>query len=70
MWGSQNAGYEEWGFVGWTVVQFGERVLSLLTASPVFWLGLLFDPEDGGDMFFPNAGLSPNCKELQPTEAV
>jgi hypothetical protein len=32
-----------------------------------FLLGLLFDPEDKGDMFFQNVGrLSPNYKALHP----
>jgi hypothetical protein len=39
---------------------------SLTSASSVFLLGLLFCPEDGGDMFFRNVGFCQNCTVLQP----
>jgi hypothetical protein len=40
-------------------------VLCLLLAA--FFLGLIFDPEDGGHIFLPNIrGLVPNCMVLQP----
>jgi hypothetical protein len=33
-------------------------------------LGLIFDPEDGGDIFLRNVGLSLNCTSLQPRRLV
>jgi hypothetical protein len=36
-------------------------------ASAGFLLGLLFDPEDGGDMFFQNVGLYQNYTVLKFT---
>jgi hypothetical protein len=33
-----------------------------------FLLLLLFNPEDGGDIFIENVGLSPNCTVLQHGE--
>jgi hypothetical protein len=36
-------------------------------ASAGFLLSLLSDLEDGGSMFFCNAGFSPNYKVLQPS---
>jgi hypothetical protein len=41
-------------------------VTSLQAGSAGFLLGLLFNAEDGGDMFLRNVGLSPNYKALQP----
>jgi hypothetical protein len=41
-------------------------MLSFPPASAGFLLSLLFDTEDGGDMFFRNIGLSLNCTALQP----
>jgi hypothetical protein len=38
----------------------------LSPASAGYLLGLLFDPEDVGDIFLRNVGLSPNYKALQP----
>jgi hypothetical protein len=35
-------------------------------ASAGFLLGLLFDPEDGGDIFLRNAGLSPAIRRYTP----
>jgi hypothetical protein len=35
--------------------------------SAVFSFRLIFDPEDGGDMFIPNMILSPDYTALQPT---
>jgi hypothetical protein len=40
--------------------------LSLPAASAGFLLGLAFDSEDEGDMFFRNVGLSPNYTALSP----
>jgi hypothetical protein len=40
--------------------------LSLLPASAGFLLSLLFDSEDGSDMFLRNVGLSPDYTALQP----
>jgi hypothetical protein len=40
--------------------------LMLPSASACFSLGLLVDPEDGGDIFLRNVGLSPNYTVLQP----
>jgi hypothetical protein len=40
--------------------------LSLLPASAGFLLGLLFDPEDGGNVLLRNMVFSPNYTELQP----
>jgi hypothetical protein len=39
---------------------------TLLHISADFLLGLLFDPENGGNLYFPNVGLSPNYKVLLP----
>jgi hypothetical protein len=40
-------------------------VCHLLLAG--YFLGLIFDPEDGSNMFFPNiGGRVPNCTVLQP----
>jgi hypothetical protein len=36
--------------------------------SPGFLILSLFNPEDGGDIFFRNVGLSPNYTALQPGE--
>jgi hypothetical protein len=40
--------------------------LSLPPASAVLLLGLFFGPEDGGDMFIRNVGLSPIYTASQP----
>jgi hypothetical protein len=40
--------------------------LRLQPASAGFLLGIHFDPEDGGDMFLRNIGLSPIYAALQP----
>jgi hypothetical protein len=37
-----------------------------MSASVCFSLGLLFDPENGGDMLLRKVGLSPNYTLLQP----
>jgi hypothetical protein len=37
----------------------------LLPVSAGFLLGLFFSPEDEGDVFFQNAGLSPKYMVLQ-----
>jgi hypothetical protein len=42
------------------------RRQTTLLLLPGFLLGLLSDPEDGGDMFLQNARLSPNYTALQP----
>jgi hypothetical protein len=39
-----------------------------LTASAGFFLGPLFDPENGGDIFLPNVGLSPIYTALHPED--
>jgi hypothetical protein len=38
----------------------------LLAGSACFFLGLFFNPEDGGDIFFRNITLSPKDIALQP----
>jgi hypothetical protein len=43
-----------------------EAELSLLPASGGFFLVLLFDHEDGGDLFLQNVWLCPNHPALQP----
>jgi hypothetical protein len=40
----------------------------LVPASTGFFLGLLFDPENGGGMFLQNVQFSPNCMELEPED--
>jgi hypothetical protein len=41
-----------------------KMILPLVSADSL--LGLLFNHEDGGDMFFQNSELSPNSRALQP----
>jgi hypothetical protein len=41
-----------------------QRKLSLTPASTGFLLGVLFDHDDGGDMFLRNVGLSLNYTAL------
>jgi hypothetical protein len=47
---------------------FQRNILPYLSLPPTpgFLLGLLFDPEDSGDMFLKNVWLSPNYMALQP----
>jgi hypothetical protein len=45
---------------------FERKLLSLLPTFSGFLLDLLFDHEDGGDLFFRNIGLSPYMA-LKPT---
>jgi hypothetical protein len=40
--------------------------LNFLTAAVRFFIGVLFDPEDGRDVFSRNFEFAPNCTELQP----
>jgi hypothetical protein len=42
----------------------GDKLISL--ASACFWLGLLFNPEDGSDTSLRNVGKYPNHTALQP----
>jgi hypothetical protein len=76
IWGSQSDDSEEYSVLCCNNVQFGEspmfqryisppssakqEILSILSAFAGFLLGLLFSPEDGGDMFFRNVGLALN----------
>jgi hypothetical protein len=39
---------------------------ALLVAADLLSLGLLFDPDDEGDIFFQNVRLSPHYTALQP----
>jgi hypothetical protein len=43
-----------------------ESPATLPPDSAAFLFGLLFDPENGGDMFLRNFGFSPTYKALQP----
>lgn len=47
---------------------YGNNLLDLPELPICFFLlGLLFDPEDGGEMIFRNVGLFPSCMALQLT---
>jgi hypothetical protein len=66
IWGSESPGRKK---LKWSTVFWAVRLCSQVRAEPAgFLLGLIFKPEDGGDMFFRNVGLSPNYTAFQPME--
>jgi hypothetical protein len=68
IWGCYVCYYEKFDLLGWSTVLFGasptfRKKISPPSSTPAsarFFLGLLFNPEDGGHAFLRNVGLSPN----------